>query len=221
MTSQTATNPLDREKIPLLILGDGTFALETLDIAESTGRFSPLGFVNSMLPPPHAKTLAGLPIFFADALPLQPMDCWLVAAMISTARHAFIDMMSKRHFRFTSIIHPSAVISKRAHIGSGCIINALSVISHHATIGNHTIINRGALIGHDTRIAGTCTIGPGANLCGNVTIGDRTTIGASAVALENLTIEHDAVIAAGAVVTTHVPANARMMGIPAKNISRS
>jgi hypothetical protein len=69
MTSQTATNPLDREKIPLLILGDGTFALETLDIAESTGRFSPLGFVNSMRPPPHAKTLAGLPIFFADALP--------------------------------------------------------------------------------------------------------------------------------------------------------
>ncbi len=219
MPSQTILSQSDHEKIPLLILGDGTFALETLDIAEATGQFAPIGFVNSIKPSVHGTTMAGLPIFFADALPFKPNDCWVVAAMISTARYTFIDAMSKRHFRFTSVIHPNAVISQRATIGSGCIINALSVISHNTTIGDHTIINRGGLIGHDVRIANTCTIGPGANLCGNVTIEERVTIGASAVVLETLTIEREALIAAGAVVTTHVPPNARMMGLPAKQRS--
>ena len=36
--------------IALLILGDGTFAVETLDIAEAIGGWKVIGFLNSLLP---------------------------------------------------------------------------------------------------------------------------------------------------------------------------
>ena len=64
--------------IPLLILGSGTFALETLDIAETAGGFHPLGFVNSVEPQVLDATPAALPIFWIDEIPFKPADCFLV-----------------------------------------------------------------------------------------------------------------------------------------------
>jgi len=46
---------------PLLLLGDGHFAVETLEIAEAIGDFSPLGFVNSLTRPKPGATIEGLP----------------------------------------------------------------------------------------------------------------------------------------------------------------
>ena len=42
----------------LLILGCGTFAVQTLEIAEEDGGFEPVGFINSFeVPPPGARLL--------------------------------------------------------------------------------------------------------------------------------------------------------------------
>ena len=44
----------------LLFLGDGSFAVEALDIVEAAGGFKPLGFVNSLNPPIPGSRLEGL-----------------------------------------------------------------------------------------------------------------------------------------------------------------
>jgi len=205
---------------PFLLLGDGRFAVEALEIAEAVGGFTPLGFVNSLARPNPGATIEGLPVFWVDDLPFGSAECEVVCAIVTTERRPFIELMRSRGYRFTSLVHPFSNVSRRAHVGSGCIVNAGAVIGSNAVLGDYTLVNRGALIGHDDRIGKYCTIGPGANIAGNVEIGDGAFIAQGAVIRERLKIGSGAVVGAGAVVLQDVNANDMVTGIPAK-ITRS
>ncbi|MBR5984358.1 MAG: serine acetyltransferase [Bacteroidales bacterium] len=96
-------------------------------------------------------------------------------------------------------------IGKGFYIGHfGCI-----VISAQTIIGNNVNISQGITIGRTNRgekqgvptIGNDVYIGPGAKIIGKINIGDNITIGANAV------------------VTSDVPDNACVAGIPAKIIS--
>jgi acetyltransferase EpsM len=200
----------------LLILGDGPFAVEALDIAEAIGGMAPLGFVNSLARPAADATLAGLPVFWVDAIPVSPQDCEVVCAIITTRRRAFIERIAARDYRFRALVHPAADISKRAVVRDGCIVNAGAVISANAELGAHTIVNRGALIGHDTRTGSCCTLGPGVNIAGHVRIGEGSFVGQGAVIRERVGIGNNALIAAGAVVLEDVADSQMVAGLPAR-----
>lgn len=202
----------------LLILGSSTFALEALDIAEAAGGFEPVGFVNSLQLPTPGSLHAGLPVYWIDDLPYQPGDCLLVSGIVSTKRRGFIETMQARGYEFTSAIHPSAIISRRATIDPGCVVNAGAVISQNSHIAAHTILNRGCLIGHDNHIGPFCTIGPGANLAGGLEIGMGACFGVGAVIADHLSIGEGAVVGAGAVVIKSVPPKVMVAGAPARII---
>lgn len=204
---------------PLLLLGNGRFAVEALEIAEAAG-FAPLGFVNSLARPDRGTTLEGIPVFWVDEIAAGPGDCEVVCAIVTTRRLPFITLMAARGYRFASLVHPSTNVSKRARIGTGCIVNAGTVIGSNAVLGDHAIVNRGALIGHDVAIGSGCTVGPGANIAGNVEIADGAFIAQGAVILEGVRIGKGAVVGAGALVRTDVQPNDMVVGLPAK-VSRS
>lgn len=205
---------------PLLILGAGTFAIETLDIAETIGGFTPLGFVNSLEQPEPGLRHAGLPVFWSEALPYGPGACLLVAGIVSPRRRGLIARMEERGYGFARLIHPSAMISRRATIGVGCVINAGVVISAGATVAEHVIINRGALIGHDGQIGAYTTIGPGANLAGMVRVGAEAIIGVGAVVSDHLTIGARAQVGAGTTVVRNVAEGAVVVGLAGRAIPR-
>ncbi len=205
---------------PLLLLGDGHFAVETLEIAEAIGDFSPLGFVNSLTRPNPGATIEGLPVFWVDDVPFGPAECEVACAIVTTERRPFIELMRSRGYLFATLIHPFSNVSRRAHVGSGCIVNAAAVIGSNAVLGDYALVNRGALIGHDTQIGKYCTIGPGANIAGDVEIGDGAFIAQGAVIRERMNIGIGAVVGAGAVVLQDVSANDMVAGVPAK-VTRS
>ncbi len=202
----------------LLILGDGAFALETLDIAEAAGGFHAVGFVNSVERPGPRARQTGLPVFWIDELPFQPDEVFVVAGIGSTKRRGAIETLLARTYRFVAILHPAAVISARASIGDGCVVNAGVVVSRGVVVEPHVILNRGCLVGHDTRIGSFATIGPGANVAGGVEIGSGAYIGIGAVVRDHLRIGAESVVAAGAVVVKDVPPNAMVAGVPARVI---
>ena len=205
-------------KKKLLILGDGRFAVEALEIAEAAGDFTPVGFVNSLVRPAPGASLEGLPVFWVEDVPFGAAECEAICAIVTTERRPFIELMRSRGYRFASLIHPFSNISRRARIAPGCIVNAGAVIGSNAMLSEYTIVNRGALIGHDDRIGASCTIGPGANIAGNVEIGDGVFIAQGAVIRERLRIGNGAVVAAGAVVLEDVNARDMAAGIPARTI---
>jgi sugar O-acyltransferase (sialic acid O-acetyltransferase NeuD family) len=201
-------------EIPLLILGAGTFAIETLEIAELAGGFRPLGFIVSERPREGASH-AGLPVFHAGATPVGPGDALLVAGIVSNRRRAFIEEMHDRGFRFATLVHPGAIVSPRAVVMEGAVIGAGVIVASHTHVGAHALLNRGANIGHDNTLGAYVTVGPGATLAGAVAVGAGAYVGVGAVVRDHLTIGAGAVIAAGAVVVKPVPAHVLVAGCPA------
>lgn len=99
-------------------------------------------------------------------------------------------------------IHPGATIGKRLFIDHGMGV----VIGETAIVGDHVLLYQGVTLGgtgketgkrHPT-VGNNVVIGAGAKVLGNITVGDNSYVGANAVVIKN------------------VPANATVVGIPAR-----
>src|SRR5512141_1535576 len=125
----------------LLILGCGTFAVQTLEIAEEQGGFEPAGFINSFEVPPAGTTLEGLPVFGLDALPLGPGDALVVSGAVSNRRRAALEILAQRGYGFATLVHPAAYVSRRASLAAGAVVNSGVQLSIYVTLAPHAIVN--------------------------------------------------------------------------------
>lgn len=189
-------------------------AVEALDISQSMDSFEPIGFVVDVENPP--AELEGFPVYSTANLPKLPPSVRLVSGIVSTRRRSLIESIACLGYRFTSVVHPSAQISRRAKIGDGCLIHPGVIIASNTVIDDHVLINRGALVGHDNSIGSFTTIGPGANLAGALKISQGAYFGVGCVVRDHLDIGAGSIIAAGAVVVKSVPAHSLVTGVPAQ-----
>lgn len=117
-----------------------------------------------------------------------------------------------------AIIHPSAVVSKTAHLGEGTVVMPGAIINANVKIGKHVIVNSAAVIEHDCVIEDYTHISPNVALAGNVTVKSGTHVGIGASVVQGITIGKSSIIGAGAVVAMSIPENCTAVGIPAKPI---
>jgi sugar O-acyltransferase (sialic acid O-acetyltransferase NeuD family) len=199
---------------PLLILGAGTFAIEVLEAAEQAGR-DIRGFVVSDASFRTERTREGLPVFLADELPAAIDEVLCIGGIVSTRRSSLIEELSARGYRFTSVVHPTAIVSRRASIAEGAFISAGVIVAANTRVGAHVVLNRGANVAHDVQLGDMATVGPGAVIAGGVEVGRRAWIGVGAVIRDHTTIGDGAVVAAGALVVKPVPPHTLVAGSPA------
>lgn len=130
--------------------------------------------------------------------------------------------ISSEKVHFVSFIHNKSNLEKRENIriGSGTIIQSGAQITTDVTIGRHVLINLNVSVGHDSIIGDFSSLMPGVHVSGAVNIGKRVLIGSGAVLLQGIKVGNDAVIGAGAVVTSDVPSNVTVIGIPARPLSK-
>jgi sugar O-acyltransferase (sialic acid O-acetyltransferase NeuD family) len=202
----------------LLILGAGTFAIETLEIAELAGGFTPAGFVLSHTP--VSTSHAGLPVFEESGIPDSLRTALIVGGIVSTRRRGFIERLARRGYSFATLRHPSAVISPRAVVAAGAVVGAGVIVASNTQVGPHVLLNRGANIGHDNQLGPFVTISPGATLAGAIDVGAGAYIGVGAVIRDHVTIGEGAVVAAGAVVVKPVEPHVLVAGCPATVVRR-
>jgi sugar O-acyltransferase (sialic acid O-acetyltransferase NeuD family) len=154
--------------------------------------------------------LHGFPIIRFDEAP----HCELAIAVSDPTARRKVALRWRNGF--TSIIAPTAEVSRFAIIADGAIVCRQAVIEAGATIGRHFHANIGAAVAHETLVGDFVTISPRTTICGGCRIGDGAFIGAHAVVKQGVTIGRNAQIAMGTVVHKDVPDNGRALGNPAR-----
>jgi len=114
------------------------------------------------------------------------------------------------------VIHPSAMVSRYAELGSGTVVMAGAVIQVDAILGQAVIVNTGATIDHDCRLDDAVHISPGAHLSGHVKVGLGSWLGVGAAVKQGVSIGERVVVGAGAVVVHAVPNAQTVVGNPAR-----
>lgn len=152
-----------------------------------------------MMPVEHLGDDQDAPEYIKDGYPFH--IAFVYAGLpVMEKRRALIALYVEYGAQFTSIIAPTAIVTRNAKIGEGvAILNG--AIVNRAVIGDHCVINSGAIVEHDCRIGSNTFVGPGAVIGGGVTIGEDCFIGLGAKIKNGITIGHGITIAMGAVVT--------------------
>ena len=123
-----------------------------------------------------------------------------------------------------------SVVLKEAIIGMNCNINANVFIENKVIIGNNCTIKSGVQIWDGITLNDNVFIGPNVTFTNDIAPRSKKypefflethleygcSIGANATILPNLTIGKFAMIGAGSTVTKNVPANALVVGSPAR-----
>jgi len=202
---------------PVVIIGTGGMGRETLWILQASGR-EVAGFVTSD-EEQHGTTVEGAHVHGSEDRLVGWQGVEAVCA-IGDPRHRrrVTQMLESEGVRFTSAIHPSAVISPYARLGDGCIVCPGVVITTQVRLGAHVIVNVHASISHDACVDDFATIGPGARITGGGYLEAGAEMGVSAAVLPRKKVGSGAVVGAGAVVLDDIPANAVAVGVPAKVI---
>ena len=119
-------------------------------------------------------------------------------------RKLIIEQLLSKGAIFTTLIHPTALISSSAKIGEGCVISHNVSVGPKAVLGSFNLINSRCTIGHDSQIGNFNFLSPQVVTGGFAVLGDENFIGTNAAILPAITLGNNNIVAAGMIVDKKV-----------------
>lgn len=172
-------------------------------------------------PEKQASCFAGHKVFGRDALRTYG-DAAVLAVPGSPdtyrMRLGVIDSLCVEPSRMLTVVHPSAVVSKEATIGTNVLVMAGVVITSNAVIGNNVCILPNTVIHHDAVVGEGSLLGSNIAVAGGVEIGAACYIGSGSSIRNGVRIGEGALIGLGSTVIRDVQANTVVAGNPARQI---
>ena len=206
---------------PIIIIGAGDHARVLLDILLEQGE-KVIGLTDKNIS--KGRNIYGVPVIGDDDSILQykTEEIELVNGIGSIKsldlRIKIYKTYKEKGYSFASVIHNSAIISKRAKLEEGVQILPGVIINTEAYIGANSIINTKTSIDHGCIIGKHVHIAPGCTLSGCVTIGEGSHMGTGSSIIQGVKIGENALVGAGSVVIDSFGAEVKICGVPAKKM---
>ena len=204
----------------LLIIGAGDHGRVVADCAEQLSRYDTIEFLDdSFNHDDEATHVSG------NWSVIDKVDQWqnhtsdtefIVAFGNNQLRLSTYEHLLDNGASMVSVIHPNAVISQYAQIGTGTVVMAGAVINYNSVIGHACIINTLASVDHDCNIKNGVHLAPRSSLAGGVDVGDASWIGIGSVVIEYKKIANNIQIGAGGVVINNLENAGVYVGNPAR-----
>ncbi len=202
-----------------IVLGAGGHAAVVVEILLAN-RIDLVGLIDPSYDPVRARDLFGVPLVGADdllpQLKAKGVDSAFIAVGDNALRRRLGTLAQSQGLRLLNAIHPMAIVSPSAEIGSGVAIMATGVVNARTRIGDGVIVNTGASVDHDCRIGAWSHLAPGSRLGGSVSCGERVFVGIGASVIPGISLGDGVTIGAGAAVVSDVAAGATVVGVPAR-----
>lgn len=132
----------------LLILGAGGHGRVVKEVAEVTGRYNRIDFVDD-----HRDIAVGK---ISDLETLhKSYDSAFVGIGDNHLRNELIYGLETIGYEIPVLIHPTAYVSESCHIGKGTIVEPMAVMNANTQVGIGCIISVGAIVDHDV-VLGNC-----------------------------------------------------------------
>ncbi|MFL0411282.1 acetyltransferase [Microbacterium paludicola] len=205
----------------LIIAGSGGHGRELLAWVQTSPLFRQrhsvveVGFINDGDPavPLEAPLLGSI----RDFVPAEG-DALICGIGDPKDRAAVTERLEARGARFVSFIHDEAVVGPTVRHGRGLVAVPRVTVSTDVVLGAHVLLNVGSAVHHDAMIGDYVTMSPGSTALGWTAVGDFAYIGAGATVLPRLTVGAGATVGAMAAVTSNVPEDTVVAGVPATTL---
>ncbi|KIL35416.1 hypothetical protein SD71_14040 [Cohnella kolymensis] len=149
----------------------------------------------------------------------EPNDQLVMAIAEPRSKLSIGESLERRGAKFTSLIHPTAIIGKNVKFGRGCVICPRAVLTCDIRMGSFVLVNLAVTIGHDVRIGDGCTINAHADVTGFTELGIGVFLGSHAVVTPSVKAKDYTKIGAGSVAIRTVPPGISIFGVPGKRIN--
>ena len=199
-------------KYKLLILGASGHGRVVADLAEATGRYGEIAFLDDAVPPIEP----GRPILGPTTDAGKYMADYDM--FVAVGRNELRQRLTARipaGATIATLVHPSATIGSRVTIGPGSVVMQGCVVNNNTSIGAGVILNTMSSVDHDCIVMDFCHISPGAHICGLAHISSYVWICAGATIINEIHICPYCKVAAGCTVTKDITRPGLYAGSPA------
>lgn len=200
----------------LVLIGAGGYAKSVLDSIDYFN-YELAGFIDEFST--NTEHL-GYPILShsLDGLKDNKKYVFFIAIGNNERRKIWYDRLVEKKLRIINVVDKTAIVSRRASIGTGCFIGKMAIVNSKASIGNNCIINTKALVEHGCILKDHVNMSTNSVVNGDVIVGEGSFVGSCSVTIGQKEIGSWSTIGAGAVVTKSVVSGVTVAGVPAKVI---
>ena len=126
-----------------------------------------------------AATSGAAAIVCREAVPGK--TCLIVADPEAAMLSLLGEVHARRHPAPVAGVHPTAVVSPEAQLGSDVSVGPHAVVEAGTSVGARTRIHPGAYVGRNVAVGDDCVVHPNVTIHDHVRIGDRVTIWSGSV----------------------------------------